>query len=125
MRLQGKVAIITGSGQGIGAATAVRFAEEGAAVVLAARSEDKLAAVAAAIEGAGGRALVCPTDVSDEEAVKALVAKTVEVFGRLDIVVNNAVLMVPGMLASHDTRAWRKNFIVSLDGAMFLMRESY
>ena len=76
MRLQGKVAIITGSGQGIGAATALRFAEEGAAVVLAARNEAKLAAVASTIESAGGRALVCPTDVADEAAVKALVAKT-------------------------------------------------
>ena len=125
MRLEGKVAIITGSGQGIGAATALRFAEEGASVVLAARNEAKLAAVAATIEAAGGRALVCPTDVSDEAAVKALVAKTVATWGRLDIVVNNAVLMVPGMLASHDTKGWRQNFIVSLDGAMFLMREAY
>jgi meso-butanediol dehydrogenase/(S,S)-butanediol dehydrogenase/diacetyl reductase len=125
MRLQGKVAIITGAGQGIGAATALRFAEEGAAVVLAARSQDKLAAVAATIEAAGGRALVCPTDIANEEAVRALVASTVEAFGRLDVVVNNAVLMVPGMLANHDTKAWRQNFIVSLDGAMFLMREAY
>lgn len=125
MRLQGKVAIITGSGQGIGAATAKRFAEEGASVVLAARSEDKLAAVAAEIEAAGGKALAQPTDITDEAAVKALVAAAVEAFGRLDIVVNNAVLMVPGMLSSHDTRAWRQNFTVSLDGAMFLMREAY
>ena len=125
MRLQDKVAIITGAGQGIGAATALRFAEEGAAVVLAARSEDKLAAVAATITAAGGRALVCPTDIADEDAVRALVEKTVATYGRLDIVVNNAVLMVPGMLANHDTKAWRQNFIVSLDGAMFLMREAY
>ncbi|WP_206604683.1 SDR family NAD(P)-dependent oxidoreductase [Kineobactrum sediminis] len=125
MRLQGKVAIITGAGQGIGAATARRFAEEGAAVVLAARSADKLAAVAAEIEAAGGRALVQPTDIADEAAVKALVAAAVGTFGRLDIVVNNAVLMVPGMLAKHDTKGWRQNFLVSLDGAMFLMREAH
>lgn len=125
MRLENKVAIITGASQGIGAVTARRFAEEGAGVVLAARRADALREVAGEIEAAGGRALVRPVDISDEEAVRGLVADTVEHFGRLDIVVNNAVLMVPGMLASHDTRAWHQNFRVSLDGAMFLMREAY
>lgn len=125
MRLQGKVAIITGAGQGIGASTARRFAEEGASVVLAARSEDKLAAVAAEIQDAGGRALVKPTDITDEAAVRDLVAAAVETFGRLDIVVNNAVLIAPGLLSGHDTVAWRQNFTVSLDGAMFLMREAH
>ena len=124
-RLENKVAIITGAGQGIGAATARRFAEEGASVVLAARRLELLQAVADDIEAAGGTAMARSVDVADEEAVRALVNDTVEQFGKLDIVVNNAVLMVPGMLADHDTRAWRQNFMVSLDGAMFLMREAY
>ena len=125
MRLDSKVAIITGAGQGIGAATARRFAEEGAAVVLAARRLELLQEVADSIEAAGGRALARATDISDEDAVRGLVADAVDAFGRLDIVVNNAVLMVPGMLADHDSKAWRQNFTVSLDGAMYLMREAH
>jgi NAD(P)-dependent dehydrogenase (short-subunit alcohol dehydrogenase family) len=125
MRLQNRVAVITGAGQGIGAATARRFAQEGALVVLAGRRLEPLQEVAAGIESAGGRALARSTDIADEEAVRGLVADTVATFGRLDIIVNNAVLMVPGMLASHDSKAWRQNFAVSLDGAMYLMREAY
>jgi len=125
MRLNNKVAIITGAGQGIGAVTACRMAEEGAKVVLAARRLNLLQEVVEQIENAGGTALAVSCDVSDEESVKQLVAATVQAYGKLDIVVNNAVLMVPGMLANHSTKAWRQNFQVSLDGAMFLMRESF
>ena len=125
MRLENKVAIITGAGQGIGAATARRFAREGAKVVLAARRLKLLEAVAADIASSGGTALARSTDISDEDAVRGLVADTVAAFGGLDIVVNNAVLMVPGMLENHDSKAWHKNFAVSLDGAMYLMREAY
>lgn len=125
MRLRNKVAIITGAGQGIGAVTACRMAEEGAKVVLAARRLNLLEEVVARIEAAGGTAMACSCDVSDEEAVRQLVATTVQAYGKLDIVVNNAVLMVPGMLANHSTKAWHQNFRVSLDGAMFLMREAF
>lgn len=125
MRLAGKVAIITGAGQGIGAATARRMAQEGAKVVLAARRLNLLQEVVADIEVAGGTAMAHSCDISDEDSVKQLVAETIRAYGKLDVVVNNAVLMVPGMLANHSTRAWRQNFSVSLDGAMFLMRESF
>lgn len=125
MRLENKVVIITGAGQGIGAATARRMAREGAKVVLAARRLSLLEEVVAEIEAAGGTAMACSCDVSDEESVKQLVAAAVQAYGKLDVVVNNAVLMVPGMLASHSTKAWHQNFRVSLDGAMFLMRESF
>jgi NAD(P)-dependent dehydrogenase (short-subunit alcohol dehydrogenase family) len=125
MRLENKVAIITGAGVGIGAATARRMAQEGAKVVVAARRLNLLQEVVADIEAAGGTAMACACDVTDEESVKQLVAATVAAYGKLEIVVNNAVLMVPGMLASYSSKAWRQNFIVSLDGAMFLMREAY
>ena len=94
-------------------------------MVLAARRLELLQEVAESIEAAGGRALARATDISDEDAVRGLVADTVDAFGRVDIVVNNAVLMVPGMLADHDSAAWRRNFSVSLDGAMYLMREAH
>ena len=125
MRLQDKVAIVTGASQGIGAATARRLAEEGASVVVAARREAELQAVVDEIVAAGGSAMARATDITDEDAVRGLIADTVERFGRLDIVVNNAVLVVPDMLASHSSKRWRLNFSVSLDGAMYLMRESF
>jgi meso-butanediol dehydrogenase/(S,S)-butanediol dehydrogenase/diacetyl reductase len=124
VRLKDKVAIITGASQGIGAATAKRFAAEGASVVVAARRLEQLQLVVDEIEAAGGTATAISCDISNEDAVKALVAATVAAYGKLDIIVNNAVLMVPGMLDSHDTKAWHLNFRVSLDGAMFLMREA-
>ena len=125
MRLENKVAIVTGAGQGIGAVTAKRFAAEGARVVLASRRLNMLEAIVAEIEAAGGTAIACATDISDEAAVAQLVTNTLSAYGKLDIVVNNAVLAVPGMLSSQSSKAWRQNFHVSLDGAMFLMREAY
>ncbi|MBB3047666.1 NAD(P)-dependent dehydrogenase (short-subunit alcohol dehydrogenase family) [Litorivivens lipolytica] len=124
-RLENKVAIITGGGQGIGAATAIRFAEEGAKVVICSRRMEPLEQVAKTIRDAGGECTPLSVDVSDEEAVKRLVETTVSKHGKLDIIVNNAVLMVPEMIGKHSTKGWRQNFAVSLDGAMFLMRESY
>jgi meso-butanediol dehydrogenase / (S,S)-butanediol dehydrogenase / diacetyl reductase len=125
MRLENKVAIITGAGTGIGAATAKRFAREGARVVLAARRLNLLQQVVAQIEATGGKAIAHSVDVADEAAVKELVTSTVTTYGKLDIVVNNAMLMETGMLAEQDSKAWRKNFAVSLDGTMFLMREAF
>lgn len=125
MRLKGKVAIVTGSSQGIGASTAIRFAQEGASVVLAARRESELETVVEQIRANGGEARARPTDISDEASVRDLVAETVAHYGRLDIIVNNAVLMVPGVLADLNSKAWRQNFTVSLDGAVYLMREAY
>jgi len=88
-RLDDQVAVVTGAGRGIGAATAVALAQAGADVVISARTEDQLQAVAAEIDAAGRRAHVVTADLSDLDAVAALAPAAQEAFGRLDIVVNN------------------------------------
>ncbi len=90
MRLQDKVAIVTGGGQGIGRGIAQLFGREGAKVAIAARSADKLKQVKAEIEAEGGAVLVVPTDVGREEEVERLVEATRAHFGGLDVLVNNA-----------------------------------
>lgn len=89
-RLDGKVAIVTGAGRGIGAATALGLAEAGADVVLAARTAEQLEAVAAEARAFGGRALVAPMDANENESLVALAQRTIEEYGRIDVVVNNA-----------------------------------
>ena len=88
-RITGKVAVVTGAGRGIGAATAVALAQAGADVVISARTEDQLARVAREVEACGRSAVVVPADLSDLDAAAGLAAAAVDAFGRLDIVVNN------------------------------------
>lgn len=88
--LSDAVVIVTGASSGIGAATAKEFARHGAQVVLAARRVDELAAQASAITGAGNRALAIPTDITNEMQVTRLIEQTLEQFGRVDVLVNNA-----------------------------------
>ena len=89
-QLEGKVALITGASQGIGAAIARLFAQAGAAVVLASRNEEELAHNVEEIKANGGEALAVKTDVADAASVASLVKRTVEAYGRLDVAVNNA-----------------------------------
>ncbi len=89
-KLDGKVAIVTGAGRGIGEGIALGFAEAGADVVLAARTESQIEAVAEKIRSLGRKALVIPCDVMKTEQLENLVQKTLETFGRIDILVNNA-----------------------------------
>ncbi len=120
--LNGDTAVITGASAGIGRATAIELAEAGAQVVLAARSEDRLDAIAAEIEAEGGEALVVPTDVTEETAVQSLVETTVETFGSLDIVVANAGLGRGAGVSDLDTDAYRQMMNVNVDGVFFLTR---
>jgi NAD(P)-dependent dehydrogenase (short-subunit alcohol dehydrogenase family) len=121
-RLTDKVAIITGAGSGVGEATARRFVAEGAKVALLGRSADSLEQVAGTL---GDAALSVPCDITDEQGVKAAVSAVVDRFGAIDILVNNANALVPGMLADHDLGAWRASFATAADGPMLLMRECF
>ncbi len=90
MRLEKKVAIITGGGRGIGRAVALGFAEEGADIVVCARTQEEIEGVAEEVRARGRRSLAVVCDVADEDQVKSLVAQTLEAFGRVDVLVNNA-----------------------------------
>ncbi len=92
MQLEGKVAIITGASQGIGKAFALRFADEGAKVVVVNRRPEKGQKVADEIKAGGGEALAVPADVSDDASVTELAKKVVETYGRIDILINNAAV---------------------------------
>ena len=90
MKLKNKVAVITGASKGIGKGIAERYSQEGAKVVLASRSMDRLSAISDEINGKGGKSLALTVDVRQSESVQAMIDKTVKEFGRIDIMVNNA-----------------------------------
>jgi NADP-dependent 3-hydroxy acid dehydrogenase YdfG len=117
--LSGRVAAITGASSGIGEATAVALAGAGAAVALAARRGDRIEELAKKIEADGGRALAIETDVGDEQQANAFVRGTKEQLGRLDVLVNNAGLMLLGPVIGSDTEEWRRMVDVNLLGLLY------
>jgi NADP-dependent 3-hydroxy acid dehydrogenase YdfG len=117
-RLEGSVALVTGASSGIGEATALALAAEGAAVAIAARRRDRLDALADKIN-AQGRALVLETDVTDEAQVRAMVDQTVTVLGGLDVLINNAGVMLLGPILDAPTEEWRRMVELNLLGLLY------
>jgi 7-alpha-hydroxysteroid dehydrogenase len=120
--LADRVAIVTGAGRGIGAATAVALAEAGADVVISARTDEQLRDIAGRVESAGRRALVVPADLSDLDAVASLAPAAVDAFGRLDIVVNNVGGAMPRPLADTSPRFMEQAFRFNVGTAHALIR---
>ncbi len=123
---QGKVAIITGAGTGIGKSSALALLREGYAVVLAGRRIEPLEQTIAEAGDAGSRALAVSTDVGDSASVAALFAKTVERFGRLDLLFNNAGMGAPGVLLEDLTfEQWQAVVNVNLTGSFLCTQEAF
>ncbi|ONI90440.1 oxidoreductase [Saccharothrix sp. ALI-22-I] len=118
--LQGKVALVTGASSGIGEATAVALAREGAAVVIAARRVERLKVLADRLVEDGAEVLSVELDVTDEAACRDAVARTVEAFGGLDVLVNNAGVMLLGPVEGADTTDWTRMVSTNLLGVMYL-----
>ena len=120
--LEGKVALVTGAGRGIGRAIALAFAAEGAAAVLVARSRADLAGVAAEIRERSGRALAIPTDVTQDGAVEALVEQTLTDLGRIDVLVTSAGTAAFGAVAESKPGDWDTMLALNLRAVMVCCR---
>jgi NADP-dependent 3-hydroxy acid dehydrogenase YdfG len=125
MRLQGKVAVITGAASGIGLAIATRFAAEGASVVAGDWNESRLAAAVATIERTGGTIVGVQGDIANQATAEALIERAITDFGRVDILVNNAGVMdyMQGVGELADD-IWRRVLAINLDGPMFTSRRA-
>jgi NADP-dependent 3-hydroxy acid dehydrogenase YdfG len=117
-RLEGTVALVTGASSGIGEATAVALATEGATVALAARRRDRLELVVERI-GNDADVLVIETDITDEAAARAMVESTVREFGRLDTVINNAGVMLLGPIVDAPVEEWRRMVELNVLGLLY------
>jgi NADP-dependent 3-hydroxy acid dehydrogenase YdfG len=116
--LTGTAAIVTGASSGIGEATAHRLAQDGVSVALAARREERLEALHDDIEADGGTAIVCPTDVTDREEVQALADATLDAFGRIDVLVNNAGIMPLSLMENLHEGEWEQMVDVNVKGVL-------
>lgn len=124
-RLEGKVALVTGASSGIGQATAIRLGREGAAVGVNYRSnEDGAQETVKQIEDAGGRAVAIQSDVSKEADVKRMVLATIEAFGGLDVLVNNAGIESEVPFLEMSLEEWKKVISVNLNGVFLTSREA-
>jgi NAD(P)-dependent dehydrogenase (short-subunit alcohol dehydrogenase family) len=118
-----RVALVTGGSQGIGAGVAAAFVQAGAAVVISARGNERLQQTLAELRKAGGRALAVPADVTDEDAVRGLVERCVEEFGRLDFAVNNATDgPMPAPLADIPSDGFSVGIQTNINGTFFSMK---
>ena len=117
MKLEGKVAVVTGGGRGIGKAISIAFANEGAHLVLAARTETELESTAAECKELGAKVSICQMDVTDPIQVDKLVGLTLEQFSALDIIVNNAGIIGPvSPLQTVTIQDWQRTIDVNLTG---------
>ena len=124
MRLKDKVAVITGGGSGIGLAITQAFNSEGAIVVIVARTASRLKKVADTINSSGGRARAIPTDITDENQVRQMVAQTLAEYGKIDILVNNAGVPGPtAKIVDMEVDKWNGVLAVNLTGMMLCARE--
>ncbi len=118
-KLDGTVTLVTGASSGIGEATALALAEEGARVAIAARRLDRLESLAERIGGGPERVLVLETDVTDEAQAQRMVEQTVSTFGRLDTLVNNAGVMLLGPIVDAPTEEWRRMVNLNVLGLLY------
>jgi 3-oxoacyl-[acyl-carrier protein] reductase len=121
----GKIAIVTGASRGIGAAVAARLAKDGLAVVINYSGDVKSAeALAGRIEAGGGRALAIKADVSDPKAVREMFERTEQVFGGVDVLINNAGIMKLAKIADSDDALFDQQVAINLKGSFNAMREA-
>lgn len=122
MRLQNKVAVITGAGSGFGRSSAKLFAKEGAKVVLVGRTREKLELVEKEIKEIGGKALVIPADVTTYTNAEKIIEKTLEHFGKIDVLFNNAGTFRAGTLETLSTEDWNDVIAVNLTALFYMGR---
>ena len=118
-KLNGTVALVTGASSGIGEATAIALAEQGASVALAARRKDRIDALATRISDAGGTALAIQSDVTSQEQAEALIQQTVDGLGRLDTLVNNAGVMLLGPIVDAPVEEWERMVDLNVKGLLY------
>ncbi len=123
--LKNQVALITGGGRGIGAATAEALARKGAQVIVASRTEAELTTTVAALHTAGLKASLLVLDVADEAAVEAAFSRIAGEWGRLDILVNNAAILLSGPFAEMAMNDWDRLLAVNLRGAVLCARQAF